>query len=336
MSYIDLINIKKSFGEKEVLKDVSLSIEKGEFVTFLGPSGCGKTTLLRCLIGLEHPDSGKVILDGEDVTNKPAKDRGISMIFQQYCLFPTMNLYDNVSFGLRMNKVDKNEIRERVSDVLKMVNMEEHVKKYPYQLSGGEQQRAALARGLVMNPKVLLLDEPFSAIDAKLRKELQVYVKKIHRSMNMTSVFVTHDQEEAMRMSDTIHLFNQGILEQSGSTKEMYIHPKSSYVAGFIGSYNMLEREIWGDLTGENSKVAIRPEVIQFSYDPFDRSGDFNYLEGTIVNQIHQGSIMRNTVKVSENCEVNVDAVFYADYDLKMGDKLYLRVNRNDVVKLND
>lgn len=198
MSYIELKNIKKSLDGKEILRDINMSIGQGEFVTFLGPSGCGKTTLLRCLIGFESIDSGHVYLDGKEITEVPAQKRGISMIFQQYCLFSTMNLYDNVSFGLRMNKVDKKEIKERVTDVLKMVNMQEHVDKYLYQLSGGEQQRAALARGLVTNPKVLLLDEPFGAIDAKLRKELQIYLREIHRSLHMTSVFVTHDQEEAM------------------------------------------------------------------------------------------------------------------------------------------
>ena len=240
MSYIELTNIRKSFDCKEILKDVNLSVEKGEFVTFLGSSGCGKTTLLRCLIGLESVDSGSIILDGKDVTGVPAQKRGINMIFQQYCLFPTMNLYDNVSFGLRMKKVDKKEIQERVGDMLRMVNMQEHADKYPYQLSGGEQQRAALARCLVMEPKVLLLDEPFSAIDAKLRKELQIYLKEIHKKFNMTSIFVTHDQEEAMRMSDTIHLFHEGVLEQSASPYSIYTNPKTPYVASFIGSYNLL------------------------------------------------------------------------------------------------
>lgn len=334
MSYIELKNIKKSFDGKEILKDINLSIEQGEFVTFLGSSGCGKTTLLRCLIGLEAVDGGSITLDGKDITNMPAQQRGISMIFQQYCLFPTMNLYDNVSFGLRMSRVNKQEIKERVHDVLKLVNMQEHINKFPYQLSGGEQQRAALARGLIMNPKVLLLDEPFSAIDAKLRKELQIHLKEIHKALGMTSVFVTHDQEEAMRMSDTIHLFHEGILEQSASPCDIYAHPKTAYVAGFIGSYNLIREEIFKDLTGERLWAAIRPEVIQVSDTPFEKEGDYCYFEGTVVDQIPQGSIIREVVKIHENFCINVDAVFYSSFSQKTGDYLYLRVHKDDVVNV--
>ena len=192
--------------------------------------------MLRCLVGLESIDSGSIYLDGQDITNVPAQLRGVSMIFQQYCLFPTMNLYDNVSFGLRMKKVPAKEIEERVHDVVSMVNMQDHLDKYPYQLSGGEQQRAALARGLIMNPKVLLLDEPFSAIDAKLRKELQIYLKKIHRELNMTSVFVTHDQEEALSISDKILLMEKGKISQYSSPKEMYMEPQNMFAAKFLGN----------------------------------------------------------------------------------------------------
>lgn len=336
MSYIGLKNIKKSFDGKEILRDINMSIDRGEFVTFLGPSGCGKTTLLRCIIGLESIDSGHVYLDGKEITDVPAQKRGISMIFQQYCLFPTMNLYDNVSFGLRMNKVDKKEIKERVTDVLKMVNMQEHVDKYPYQLSGGEQQRAALARGLVTNPKVLLLDEPFSAIDAKLRKELQIYLKEIHRSLHMTSVFVTHDQEEAMRMSDTIYLFNRGILEQSGSPCDIYAHPRTSYVAGFIGSYNLISEVIFEDLAHEEIKVAIRPEVIQFNIEPYAIEEDYYYFEGDVADLIPQGSIIREVVQVHEDFRMNVDAIYDTSFSQKIGDHLYLRVHKSNVVRFEE
>ena len=332
MSYIELTNIRKSFDCKEILKDVNLSVEKGEFVTFLGSSGCGKTTLLRCLIGLESVDSGSIILDGKDVTGVPAQKRGINMIFQQYCLFPTMNLYDNVSFGLRMKKVDKKEIQERVGDMLRMVNMQEHADKYPYQLSGGEQQRAALARCLVMEPKVLLLDEPFSAIDAKLRKELQIYLKEIHKNFNMMSIFFTHDQEEAMRMSDTIHLFHEGVLEQSASPYSIYTNPKTPYVASFIGSYNLLLEEDFERLTGVRKTVAVRPEIIQASNEAFEKDKDYYYFEGRITKQIPQGSIIRRSVKVDELCEINIDQIYYNDLTEKIGDYLYMRVKKTDVV----
>lgn len=335
MSYIELKNIKKSFDDKEVLKDVSISIEKGEFVTFLGSSGCGKTTLLRCLVGLESIDSGSIYLDGQDITSVPAQLRGVSMIFQQYCLFPTMNLYDNVSFGLRMKKVPAKEIEERVHDVVSMVNMQDHLDKYPYQLSGGEQQRAALARGLIMNPKVLLLDEPFSAIDAKLRKELQIYLKKIHRELNMTSVFVTHDQEEAMRMSDTIHLFHDGRLEQSGNPNDIYRHPQSVYAAGFIGSYNLLSPEIFGEAREtEHHQYAIRPEVIEISRNKYTYEEEYRYLEGTITNQIAQGSMTRMVIMLNENVEINVDCMSQDDFPFKISERVYLRMQNKDIVNL--
>lgn len=335
MSYIELKNIRKSFDDKEVLKDVSLSIEKGEFVTFLGPSGCGKTTLLRCLVGLESVESGEIYLDGQNITNVPAQMRGVSMIFQQYCLFPTMNLFDNVSFGLRMKKLPRKEIEERVNDVMAMVNMQEHLDKYPYQLSGGEQQRAALARGLIMNPKVLLLDEPFSAIDAKLRKELQIYLKKIHRELNMTSVFVTHDQEEAMRMSDTIHLFHDGVLEQSGNPNDIYLHPHSVYAAGFIGSYNLVSLEVFDENNkAENCQYAIRPEVIEVSKKFYDMNNEYRYLQGVVANQIPQGSINRMVIRVDENTEINVDSISQEKFSYEIGERVYLKIAEKDIIKL--
>lgn len=333
MSYIELHNIKKSFDGKKILKGIDLKIERGVFATFLGPSGCGKTTLLRCLTGLEKIDEGQILIDGKDVTNIPAQKRGISMIFQQYCLFPTMTLYDNVSFGLRMNGVDRSEIRKRVNSVLDMVNMLDHVDKYPYQMSGGEQQRAALARGLVMKPKVLLMDEPFSAVDAKLRKELQVYLKEIHRNLGMTSIFVTHDQEEAMRMSDMIHLFNHGSIEQSGSPYEIYAEPKTSYGAGFIGSYNLISEDAFEKLTGIRQKAAIRPELITIS-DIACTNEDSYHLCGKVVNQIPQGSIIRHIIELDSGLRVSVDQVFTRDINTTIGDHRYLRIRKNDVVFL--
>lgn len=342
MSYIELKNIKKSFGEKEILKDVNLSIEKGEFVTFLGPSGCGKTTLLRCLTGLETIDSGTFFLDGIDVTSVPASQRGISMIFQQYCLFPTMNVYDNVSFGLRMKSVQKSEIQSRVKKVLDMVNLTGHEKKYLYQLSGGEQQRAALARGLIMNPKVLFLDEPFSAIDAKLRKELQIYLKQIHKELNMTSIFVTHDQEEAMRISDTIHLFNNGILEQSGVPQDVYANPKTKFVASFIGNYNQIPSEhfvsfIAGKALPTANKysktAAIRPEIIELSSNPFKETHDFYYAKGQIKNYITHGNIIRYSI-ASESSTLNADVIFNNSLEWNVGENVYMRVKKENVLFL--
>lgn len=334
MSFIDLKNINKSYDYNQVLKNINISIEEGEFVTFLGPSGCGKTTLLRCLVGLEKIDSGTIMLAGEDITNIPAKQRGISMIFQQYCLFPTMNLYNNVSFGLRMSKVDKKEIDERVDNALRIVNLKGSLEKYPYQMSGGEQQRAALARALIMNPKVLLLDEPFSAIDAKLRKELQMYLKKIHKEYNMTSIFVTHDQEEAMRMSDTIHLLNDGTLEQSDSPIDIYLYPKNKYVAGFIGSYNIIDKNLFYSFTGENAEVAIRPEVIESSTDPFIEDNHHYYFTGNLSEIIPQGNVLRKIVNIDNKIEIKIDDIFSKSKFMFEKSKLYMRVDKNDVVFL--
>ena len=244
MSYIEFKDICKSYdGENQILKSINLNIEKGELVTLLGPSGCGKSTLLRSLAGLEQISSGKIILDGEDITNVPVQKRGIGMVFQQYSLFQNMNVEDNIAFGLKISKVAKKEIDERVKRVIEMVDLKGKEKRYPDQLSGGQQQRVAIARAIVMEPKVLLLDEPLSAIDAKLRRELQEKIKRVQKELKITTVFVTHDQDEAMIMSDKIHLMNQGIIEQSGNPVELYTHPVSKFAAEFIGHYNILSKE---------------------------------------------------------------------------------------------
>ncbi len=336
--FIGLRGISKSFNGNPVLRDVSLSIEEGEFVTFLGPSGCGKTTLLRCLAGLETVDAGSISLKGSDITHTPAAGRGIHMIFQQYCLFPTMNVFDNVSFGLRMAGKPKEAVRKAVGQALETVDLSGHEKKYPYQLSGGEQQRTALARCLVMKPKVLLLDEPFSAIDAKLRKELQLYLRRIHGELGMTSIFVTHDQEEAMRISDTIHLFNRGVLEQSGKPAEVYTAPKSAFVAGFIGSYNLMRGDEFRRITGSDftagSIAAFRPETVLLSADPFRNEARFHYMRGRITDSVPQGSVIRYSIAV-DGTNINSDVIFGSGAELFRGQDVHLRIGKNDVLTLN-
>ena len=332
MSFIELSNIKKNFDDKEILKGISLSVEKGEFVTFLGPSGCGKTTLLRCLIGLEKINEGNIFIQGEDITKVHPRERGMSMIFQQYCLFPTMTLEDNVSFGLRMNKTPKKEIQQRVERVLDMVNISEHRKKYPYQLSGGEQQRSALARGLVMNPKVLLLDEPFSAIDAKMRKELQFYLRKIHTELNMTSIFVTHDQEEAMCMSDTIHIFNKGNLEQSGNPRDVYLNPKTSFVTEFIGNYNVVTKEISESLFNIKQTIALRPEVIEFTNEEERIHEDYYVISGTVAQVIPQGNVLRYIFETNSGFEFKIDKLFTIDDIQEERQKIFIKIFKKDFV----
>lgn len=322
MSYIEFKNIQKTFEDQNVLRGINASIEKGEFVTLLGPSGCGKTTLLRSLAGLEKIDSGEIWIDGENVSCLDAKVRHVNMIFQQYSLFPTMNVYKNIAFGLRMHKFSKDEIDKRISRALEMVDLVGSEKKYPAQLSGGEQQRVALARAIVTETKVLLLDEPFSAIDAKLRKTLQIKIKEIHNELGLTSIFVTHDQEEAMRMSDRIFLMHDGRIEQIGSPMDLYIKPATPFAAGFMGHYNLYDNHgYW----------AIRPEAIEMSHKDWRVQEDYQYFQGNIVRIVPQGNIIRYTVAAGE-LHIDVDILYEEDVQYKMGDKVYLRFLKKQLV----
>ncbi|MDR0720085.1 MAG: ABC transporter ATP-binding protein [Treponema sp.] len=298
MAYIELENIEKKFDEHTyALRGVSLSVEKGELVTLLGPSGCGKSTLLRCLAGLEPVTGGKIYLDNYDITNLSPKRREIGMVFQQYSLFPNMTVEQNVGFGLKIKKMAKKHIREKVRAMLDMVRLSEKPGQYPNELSGGQQQRVALARALIMEPKVLLLDEPMSAIDALLRRNLQAEIRRIQRSLKITTIFVTHDQDEAMVMSDKIHLFNMGIVEQSGVPTELYTKPKTKFAASFIGHYNIVAAKDFNAVCGrrfEGEHIAIRPEVIGIS--GFSGGGDDIQLKGTVKGSIPHGNVLRYTV----------------------------------------
>ena len=335
MRYIEVKNVSKSYDGKQVLKNINMSIEKGEFATLLGSSGCGKTTLLRCLIGLEQIDSGEIYIAGKNMAGISPQDRGIGMIFQQYCLFPTMTVYDNISFGLRMQKTPKAVTDEKVKRVLEMLGLKGHESKYPYQLSGGEQQRVSIGRSIIMEPKVLFLDEPFSAIDAKMRKELQIYLKEVHTNLNMTSVFVTHDQEEAMRMSDRIYLFHEGVLEQSGSPKEIYAFPKTAYVAGFIGSYNLLKSDdfnsVFKSAYPAEGSIAVRPEVLLISPVLPDNANDRYMVKSSIDSLMLQGNIVRYTMRFGD-IKLSADRIFNLSEEFKVGDNVYLSVDKKDVI----
>ncbi len=335
MSYIEFKELNKSFGSNHVLKDISLGIEKGELVTLLGPSGCGKSTLLRCLSGLEQVTSGRVYLDGQDITDVTARDRGIGMVFQQYSLFPNMSVADNVAFGLKMKKVPKEEISERVKAILEIVGLSEKIDQFPMQLSGGQQQRVALARAIVTEPKVLLLDEPLSAIDALLRHNLQIEIRRIQQKLNITTIFVTHDQDEAMVMSDTIHLFNDGRIEQSGSPVELYSKPATKFAATFIGNYNIFSAEDFGAACCDKlacKDVAIRPEIVVMSKEPLKDEGSY-HLKGTIVGHISHGNIIRFATKCG--CvRINSDVLFEREMEYKEGDEVCLSIDKSLVIEL--
>ena len=254
---LELKEIKKSFTEGEaVLDNISLEISKGEFITLLGSSGCGKTTTLRIIAGLEQPDAGSVWLDGREVTGLEPNQRDVNTVFQNYALFPHMNVAENIGYGLKLKKVPKSEIRKKVSEMLELVQLEGYEKRKPSELSGGQKQRVAIARALVNNPKVLLLDEPLGALDLQLRRAMQIELKHLQKKLGITFIYITHDQEEAINMSDRIAVMRDGCIEQIGTPDEIYNHPKTSYVATFVGNANILHG-VAESIQGENAIVKI-------------------------------------------------------------------------------
>ena len=265
MSYLSIRSLHKSYGATPIFSDIHCEIEKGEFVTLLGPSGCGKSTLLRCIAGLTEVDGGQILLDGQDLVPLSPQKRGIGMVFQSYALFPNMTVQQNVAFGLRMQKVGKDETAQRVEEVLRLVELHHYAARYPHQLSGGQCQRVALARSLVTRPRLLLLDEPLSALDARIRKHLREQIRSIQQDLGLTTIFVTHDQEEALTMSDRIFLMNAGKIVQSGDAESLYTAPVDAFAAGFIGNYNLLDADAASRLLLRpvHQRIAIRPESIR-------------------------------------------------------------------------
>ncbi|WP_122667447.1 ABC transporter ATP-binding protein [Pseudomonas viridiflava] len=287
MSFVSVENLQKNYGSTAVFSDINCTIERGEFVTLLGPSGCGKSTLLRCIAGLTSVNSGRIVLDGVDLVPITPQKRNIGMVFQSYALFPNMTVEQNVAFGLRMQKVNADDTHKRVAEVLKLVELTDFASRYPHQMSGGQCQRVALARSLVTRPRLLLLDEPLSALDARIRKHLREQIRAIQRELGLTTIFVTHDQEEALTMSDRIFLMNQGRIVQSGDAETLYTAPVDVFAAGFIGNYNLLEAEDVSRLMQRpiTSRIAIRPESIQLS------------LTGALEGQIRSHSLLGNVIR---------------------------------------
>ena len=255
---IEIKNVSKSFGEKCILNNVSIYVKQGEFLTLLGPSGCGKTTLLRMIAGFGSPDSGEILINGTDITNMPPHERPVNTVFQRYALFPHLDVYENIAFGLKLHKVPEDEIDKRVRKVLKMVSMTDYEDRDVESLSGGQQQRVAIARAIVNQPKVLLLDEPLSALDLKMRKDMQIELKEMHRKLGITFIYVTHDQEEALTLSDTIVVLDNGDIKQIGTPTDIYNEPQNAFVADFIGESNIL-----------NGKM-IKDKLVEFAGHEFE------------------------------------------------------------------
>ena len=336
MSYVEIKSIQKSFNNIKVLKDIDFSIEKGEFLTLLGPSGCGKSTLLRCIAGLNNFENGSIIIDNKDIGNVKPKDRQVGMVFQSYALFPNMTLYENIAFGLKIKNLPKKEIDKKVKEMIEIVELNGKEDNYITELSGGQQQRVALARSIVTEPKVLLLDEPLSALDAKIRKNLQVQIRKIQKKLNMTTIFVTHDQEEAMTMSDKIIVMNKGYIAQIGGPEEIYKHPANEFVARFIGNYNVynkIEGKKLLNIKLENS-IAIRPEVISISKEN-DKDKLENYYIKARVNQKYMiGSIVRYEL-YKDDIKILVD-MLNQDSLISEGSEVYVKIPKKDVIHFNE
>ncbi len=345
---LQLKKINKYFGKTHVIKDVDIDFERGHFVTFLGPSGCGKTTLLRMVAGFYEPDEGEILLNGKRIEKIPPYGRNTAMVFQEYALFPHMNVFDNVSYGLRVKHKPKKEIETRVTEALELMQLKGMQNRYPNQMSGGQQQRVAVARALVMNPDLLLLDEPLSNLDAKLRESVRVELREIQKKMGLSTIYVTHDQTEAMSLSDQIIIMNKGHIEQVGTPHEIYRHPRSRFVADFIGNANFLEAEVCEvPANGESIKVRLVEEVFEVRYDgepvrPGDkvqvvlrpesiRVGDEGDIEAEVVNSTYMGNVQEYVVRVRDH-ELDTEEYNPAGKRIyEPGEKVWLKLQKNSL-----
>ena len=321
---VQLEGVNKYFGKNHVVKNLNLSVEEGEFLTLLGSSGCGKTTTLRMIAGFEEPTSGSILVEGQAVEEKEPFERNVNTVFQSYALFPHKTIYDNVAYGLKMKKVPKTEIARRVKEIMALVQLTGFEERYPSQLSGGQKQRVAIARALINRPRVLLLDEPLGALDLKLRKQMQLELKRLQRKLNITFIYVTHDQEEALTMSDRIAVMHDGILDQLGTPEEIYEQPRTKFVATFIGETNIFEGNIkelamgrvavriengvirgcaYGFSRNEYITVSVRPEKMKFSAAPVKGF----QLEAQVKDYVYAGSVVKCIAVLQNGMEIKMD-----------------------------
>ena len=352
MAFLEINNVSKSFGKAVAVKDFNLQIKKGELVSFLGPSGCGKTTTLRLVAGFETPTDGRIVVNGEDITNKPPNQRNVGMVFQAYALFPNMTVAANIGFGLKVARKSPAEIKKRVDEMLDLIHMSDFGDRYPYQLSGGQQQRVALTRALALSPEVLLLDEPLSALDAKIRVTLRSEIRGIQQKLGITAIYVTHDQEEALSLSDLVAVMYAGQIEQVGTPFEIYNFPQTEFVANFVGTLNAVNAEVIdpmsntlrieglqiqaaggldGKRSGDKVMIAIRPERLSFASE----QKKANLLDCRIENITFLGSIVRIQVLIG-NTRFYMDTFNNPFLELpKIGDKSQITCSREAVLILN-
>ena len=316
-------NLEKSFNDVMALNDISLEVQEGEFCSLLGASGSGKTTLLRVIAGFESPDKGSLEINGRNLNSLPIANRNIGMVFQNYALFPHMSVRENVAFGLEMQKLKKIDINTRVNEALKLVDLRNEATRFPNQLSGGQQQRVALARAIVIKPSLLLMDEPLGALDKNLRKEMQAQIKELHKNINATIIYVTHDQEEAMYLSDRIVLLDQGKIIQSGTCKELYSSPKNRMVANFLGECNFIKLK-------DGRNITIRPE----SFEVLDRKTNENGIEVTVRDLVFLGSY---TKLIGSYNQQEITVTFRSsdlDPNIRKLDKVHLTFNKECLINL--
>lgn len=348
---VEIKDVNKVYGTNHVVKDLNLTVKEGEFLTLLGSSGCGKTTTLRMIAGFEEPTSGSITVEGEPIEDKEPFERNVNTVFQSYALFPHMTIFDNIAYGLKMKKVPKSEIKERVLEMMELVQLSGFEKRFPNQLSGGQKQRVAIARALINRPKVLLLDEPLGALDLKLRKQMQLELKRLQKKLNITFIYVTHDQEEALTMSDRIAIMHDGILDQLGTPTEIYESPKTRFVATFIGETNTFDGLISniedgvvtvfienGYITGKGQDfvpgeyitVSVRPEKMKFSTKPISGFG----ISATVKELIYVGSVIKCIVELPNGNELKIERLS-GEALPAIGDVIYPFWNIEDAVLIH-